>query len=122
MGKAIELSAKENRPSVVLIDEIDKADIDFPNDLLQSLDEMKFTIRETNKSIDALNGKSRKERRDSLPIIIITSNREKELPQPFLRRCLFYYIRFPDQNTMRQIVKIHTEDFKESPIQSEKHS
>ncbi len=120
LGKAIELSAKENRPSVVLIDEIDKADLDFPNDLLQPLDEMKFTIRETNRTIDALSEKSRRDLRSSLPLIIITSNREKELPQPFLRRCLFYYIRFPDQTTMRQIVKSHTEDFKESPIQSEK--
>ncbi len=120
LGEAINLSAAEERPSVVLIDEIDKADIDFPNDLLQPLDEMKFTIRETNRNIDALSDKSRKERRNILPLFIITSNREKELPQPFLRRCLFYYIKFPDLTTMRQVVKSHSKDFNKTPIQSEK--
>ncbi len=82
---------------VLLIDEIDKADIEFPNDLLQELDQMEFFVYETGETITA---KVR-------PIIIITSNNEKELPDAFLRRCFFHYIRFPDHDTLRQIVEVH---------------
>jgi MoxR-like ATPase len=84
-------------PVVLLIDEIDKADIEFPNDLLQELDRMEFYVYETKKTIKA------KHR----PIIIITSNNEKELPDPFLRRCFFHYIQFPNQETLKQIVAVH---------------
>ncbi len=86
----------EKRP-VLLIDEIDKADIEFPNDLLQELDRMEFYVYETNETIKA---KVR-------PIVLITSNNEKELPDAFLRRCFFHYIRFPDADTMRAIVEVH---------------
>ena len=82
---------------VLLIDEIDKADIEFPNDLLQELDRMEFFCYETNQTIKA------KHR----PIIIITSNNEKELPDAFLRRCFFHYINFPDRDTMQKIVNVH---------------
>ncbi len=82
---------------VLLIDEIDKADIEFPNDLLQELDRMEFFVYETGETIRA---KVR-------PIVIITSNNEKELPDAFLRRCFFHYIRFPDPQTLRQIVEVH---------------
>jgi MoxR-like ATPase len=82
---------------VLLIDEIDKADIEFPNDLLQELDKMEFHVYETGETIKA------KQR----PIIIITSNNEKELPDAFLRRCFFHYIRFPDMETMAKIVEVH---------------
>ncbi|MGC8203505.1 AAA family ATPase [Aliiroseovarius sp. PTFE2010] len=82
---------------VLLIDEIDKADIEFPNDLLQELDKMEFHVYETGETIRA------KQR----PIIIITSNNEKELPDAFLRRCFFHYIKFPDAETMKQIVDVH---------------
>lgn len=82
---------------VLLIDEIDKADIEFPNDLLQELDKMEFHVYETGETIRA---KVR-------PIVIITSNNEKELPDAFLRRCFFHYIRFPDADTMKQIVEVH---------------
>ncbi|MFT6605867.1 MAG: MoxR-like ATPase [Halocynthiibacter sp.] len=82
---------------VLLIDEIDKADIEFPNDLLQELDKMEFHVYETGETIRAKNR----------PIIIITSNNEKELPDAFLRRCFFHYIRFPDAETMKQIVEVH---------------
>ncbi len=82
---------------VLLIDEIDKADIEFPNDLLQELDRMSFDVYETHETITA------KER----PIIIITSNNEKELPDAFLRRCFFHYIKFPDRETMQAIVDVH---------------
>jgi MoxR-like ATPase len=85
---------------VVLIDEIDKADIEFPNDLLQELDRMEFYVQETIKA----------KRR---PVIIITSNNEKELPDAFLRRCFFHYIRFPDHETMERIVKVHFPDIKQ---------
>ncbi len=83
--------------SVLLIDEIDKADIEFPNDLLLELDKMEFYVYELNKTIQA------KQR----PIIIITSNNEKELPDAFLRRCFFYYITFPDPATMAEIIRVH---------------
>ncbi|WP_276715143.1 AAA family ATPase [Pseudooceanicola nitratireducens] len=82
---------------VLLIDEVDKADIEFPNDLLQELDKMEFHVYETGETITA---KVR-------PIVIITSNNEKELPDAFLRRCFFHYIRFPDMETMRKIVEVH---------------
>ena len=82
---------------VLLIDEIDKADIEFPNDLLQELDKMEFHVYETGETIKA---KLR-------PIVIITSNNEKELPDAFLRRCFFHYIRFPETETMKQIVDVH---------------
>lgn len=88
---------------VLLIDEIDKADIEFPNDLLQELDKMAFHVYETGETITA------KQR----PIIIITSNNEKELPDAFLRRCFFHYITFPDADTMRAIVKVHHPDIKD---------
>jgi MoxR-like ATPase len=106
LGEAIRL-AEQNIPSVVLIDEIDKADIDFPNDLLQVLDRLQFEISEVNNlKFDALQG-GREQRRSVLPLIIITSNREKELPKPFLRRCLYYYIQFPDRATLKEITKAH---------------
>lgn len=82
---------------VLLIDEIDKADIEFPNDLLQELDKMEFFVYETGQTIKA------KHR----PIIVITSNNEKELPDAFLRRCFFHFINFPDRDTMREIIKVH---------------
>ena len=82
---------------VLLIDEIDKADIEFPNDLLQELDKMEFHVYETGETIRAKNR----------PIIIITSNNEKELPDAFLRRCFFHYIRFPDADTLARIVEVH---------------
>ena len=82
---------------VLLIDEIDKADIEFPNDLLQELDRMEFHVYETGETIRAR----------QRPIVIITSNNEKELPDAFLRRCFFHYIRFPDMETMKAIVEVH---------------
>ncbi len=88
---------------VLLIDEIDKADIEFPNDLLQELDKMEFFVYETGETIKA------KQR----PIVIITSNNEKELPDAFLRRCFFHYIRFPDMETMKKIVEVHHPGIKE---------
>ncbi|MFT4700381.1 MAG: MoxR-like ATPase [Yoonia sp.] len=83
--------------TVLLIDEIDKADIEFPNDLLQELDKMEFHVYETGETVRAVNR----------PVVIITSNNEKELPDAFLRRCFFHYIRFPDMDTLRQIVEVH---------------
>ena len=85
------------QPSVLLIDEIDKADIEFPNDLLLELDRMEFYVYETGETVKA-------RRR---PIVVITSNNEKELPDAFLRRCFFHYIRFPDADTMRAIIDVH---------------
>jgi MoxR-like ATPase len=84
-------------PAVLLIDEIDKADIEFPNDLLRELDRMEFYVYETREMVVA------KHR----PLVIITSNNEKELPDAFLRRCFFHYIKFPDRDTMADIVKVH---------------
>jgi MoxR-like ATPase len=84
-------------PAVLLIDEIDKADIEFPNDLLRELDRMDFTVYETGETIAARHR----------PLVIITSNNEKELPDAFLRRCFFHYIRFPDADTMAKIVEVH---------------
>ena len=91
---------------VLLIDEIDKADIEFPNDLLQELDRMEFFVYETGETISA---KVR-------PIVIITSNNEKELPDAFLRRCFFHYIRFPDPETMQEIVDVHFPDIKKELV------
>ena len=88
---------ENGQQAVLLIDEIDKADIEFPNDLLRELDRMEFYVYETRETVVA---KTR-------PIIIITSNNEKELPDAFLRRCFFHYIRFPDKDTMQQIVSVH---------------
>ncbi|AMO36870.1 AAA family ATPase [Thauera humireducens] len=85
------------RPTVVLIDEIDKADIEFPNDLLRELDRMEFHVYETRETVRARHR----------PIVFITSNNEKELPDAFLRRCFFHYIRFPDRDTMQRIVDVH---------------
>ena len=95
-GKVWEAFDSDEQP-VLLIDEIDKADIEFPNDLLQELDRMEFYVYETKKLVTA------KHR----PIILITSNNEKELPDAFLRRCFFHYIKFPDQETMSRIVDVH---------------
>jgi MoxR-like ATPase len=95
LGEAIEMSMRDV-PSVVLIDEIDKADLDFPNDLLLELDRLQFQVAEVpSMKYDALKGRTREERRDVLPLVLISSNREKELPTPFLRRCLYYYSPFP---------------------------
>ena len=95
-GKLWEAFAAGERP-VLLIDEIDKADIEFPNDLLQELDRMEFFVYETNEVVKAR----------QRPIVIITSNNEKELPDAFLRRCFFHYIKFPDAKTMEDIVEVH---------------
>ena len=91
-------------PAIVLIDEIDKADIEFPNDLLRELDRMEFYVYETRELVKA------KHR----PIVFITSNNEKELPDAFLRRCFFHYIRFPDKETMEKIVAVHFPSLKKS--------
>jgi MoxR-like ATPase len=95
-GKLWEAFTSPTLP-VLLIDEIDKADIEFPNDLLQELDRMEFYVYETHETVKA------KER----PVIIITSNNEKELPDAFLRRCFFHYIKFPDRDTMQAIIDVH---------------
>ncbi|CAH0196100.1 MoxR family ATPase [Roseomonas sp. CECT 9278] len=94
---------ESEQPVVLLIDEIDKADIEFPNDLLLELDRMQFFVYETRKTVAA------KHR----PVVIITSNNEKELPDAFLRRCFFHYIRFPDRETMEMIVKAHYPDIRQ---------
>ncbi|QDC09951.1 MoxR family ATPase [Oceanicola sp. D3] len=95
-GKLWEAFSAEGRV-VLLIDEIDKADIEFPNDLLQELDRMEFHVYETGETIRAVNR----------PIVIITSNNEKELPDAFLRRCFFHFIKFPEMDTLKQIVEVH---------------
>ena len=95
-GKVWEAFESDVQP-VLLIDEIDKADIEFPNDLLQELDRMEFYVYETKQLIKA----------NHRPIIVITSNNEKELPDAFLRRCFFHYIKFPDQETMEKIIAVH---------------
>jgi MoxR-like ATPase len=95
-GKLWEAFTAQTRP-VLLIDEIDKADIEFPNDLLQELDRMEFHVYETGETVKAT----------QRPIVIITSNNEKELPDAFLRRCFFHYIKFPDPDVMAQIVEVH---------------
>ncbi|CCB64621.1 MULTISPECIES: MoxR family ATPase [unclassified Hyphomicrobium] len=95
-GKLWDAFAASKR-SVLLIDEIDKADIEFPNDLLQELDRMEFFVYETGQTVKA----------ETRPVVLITSNNEKELPDAFLRRCFFHFIKFPDADTMRQIVEVH---------------
>ncbi|NGX96112.1 MAG: MoxR family ATPase, partial [Candidatus Afipia apatlaquensis] len=105
-GKLWDAFTSEKRP-VLLIDEIDKADIEFPNDLLLELDRMEFHVYETGETIKA------KQR----PIIMITSNNEKELPDAFLRRCFFHYIKFPDIDTMSEIVEVHFPDIKKRLVQ-----
>ena len=95
-GKLWEAFTSPVRP-VLLIDEIDKADIEFPNDLLQELDRMEFYVQETDETISAA----------VRPVVVITSNNEKELPDAFLRRCFFHYIRFPDDQTMKAIIEVH---------------
>ncbi len=100
-GKLWEAFAADEK-IVLLIDEIDKADIEFPNDLLQELDRMEFHIYETGETVQAINR----------PIVIITSNNEKELPDAFLRRCFFHYIRFPDMEVLKAIVGVHFPDIK----------
>lgn len=95
---------ESDKKVVLLIDEIDKADIEFPNDLLQELDKMAFHVYETGQTVAAVNR----------PVVIITSNNEKELPDAFLRRCFFHYISFPDEATMRDIVKVHYPDIKDA--------
>ena len=102
-GKLWEAFASEEKV-VLLIDEIDKADIEFPNDLLQELDRMEFHVYETGETIRARHR----------PVIIITSNNEKELPDAFLRRCFFHYIRFPDPETLRRIVEVHHPGIKDA--------
>lgn len=89
---------------ILLIDEIDKADIEFPNDLLQELDRMEFYVYETKQMVKAV----------KRPVVIITSNNEKELPDAFLRRCFFHYIQFPDRETMEDIVQVHYPDIKKN--------
>jgi MoxR-like ATPase len=104
-GKLWEAFDAPVRP-VLLIDEIDKADIEFPNDLLQELDRMEFYVYETNQTIKAA----------VRPVVIITSNNEKELPDAFLRRCFFHYIRFPDDDTMKAIVDVHFPGIKQKLV------
>ena len=94
--------------AVLLIDEIDKADIEFPNDLLHELDKMKFLVYETGEVISA----------NKRPIVIITSNNEKELTDAFLRRCFFHYIKFPDHETLKKIINVHFPDIKKNLLQS----
>ena len=104
-GKLWEAFAAEEQV-VLLIDEIDKADIEFPNDLLQELDRMEFFVYETGETVRA----------EKRPIVIITSNNEKELPDAFLRRCFFHYINFPDAKTMQSIVDVHFPEIKKELV------
>ncbi len=106
-GKLWEAFDSERR-AVLLIDEIDKADIEFPNDLLQELDRMEFYVYETRQLVTARHR----------PVIIITSNNEKELPDAFLRRCFFHYIRFPDAETMERIIEVHYPGIKKSLLKN----
>ena len=106
-GKLWEAFEQDERV-VLLIDEIDKADIEFPNDLLQELDRMEFFVYETGETIKAT----------KRPLVIITSNNEKELPDAFLRRCFFHYIAFPDADTMQQIINVHYPDIKERLVKN----
>ena len=101
-------SFESPKKTVLLIDEIDKADIEFPNDLLQEIDKMEFFVYETGANVRAKNR----------PIVIITSNNEKELPEAFLRRCFFHYIRFPDFETLKKIVQVHHPNIKKSLLDS----
>ncbi len=104
-GKLWEAFAADEAP-VLLIDEIDKADIEFPNDLLLELDRMAFHVYETGETINAVHR----------PIVIITSNNEKELPDAFLRRCFFHYIKFPDRETMKDIIHVHFPDIQKKLV------
>ncbi|GAA3964470.1 MoxR family ATPase [Allohahella marinimesophila] len=104
-GKLWEAFAAEEQ-CVLLIDEVDKADIEFPNDLLLELDKMEFHVYETQERIKAIHR----------PIVIITSNNEKELPDAFLRRCFFHYINFPDRETMQRIIDVHYPDIKKQLV------
>ena len=104
LGRAFDAESRQ----VVLIDEIDKADLEFPNDLLRELDEMVFHIPEINRTVSA------KHR----PVVIITSNAEKELPDAFLRRCVFHYIAFPDRERMKKIVAVHLPDLGERLLEA----
>ena len=106
LGKLGEAFASEEQV-VLLIDEIDKADLEFPNDLLWELDQMEFYIPETRETVRAR----------QRPIVIITSNAEKELPDAFLRRCVFHYIKFPDQEQMERIVRVHLPDIEEALVE-----
>jgi MoxR-like ATPase len=106
-GKLWEAFDSGVRP-VLLIDEIDKADIEFPNDLLLELDRMEFHVYETRETVKARHR----------PVIMITSNNEKELPDAFLRRCFFHYIRFPDEETMRRIVEVHYPGIKQALVKA----
>ena len=99
---------ESKKKCVLLIDEIDKADIEFPNDLLQELDRMDFFVYETGETIKAKNR----------PIVIITSNNEKELPDAFLRRCFFHYIQFPDVDTLSQIIQVHFPNVKKTLLET----
>jgi MoxR-like ATPase len=103
MGRAFQ----SEEPVILLIDEIDKADLEFPNDLLRELDEMRFTVPELDETFDAVHR----------PVTIITSNAEKELPDAFLRRCVFHYIAFPDRDRLGQIVKVHHPDLDQRLVQ-----
>ena len=104
-GKLWEAFTSEKQ-AVLLIDEIDKADIEFPNDLLQELDRMEFYVYETKETVKAT----------TRPIVIISSNNEKEFPDAFLRRCFFHYISFPDRETMKEIIKVHHPKVKEKLV------
>ena len=104
-GKLWEAFTAEGRP-ILLIDEIDKADIEFPNDLLQELDRMEFYVYETDQTIKA----------EQRPLVIITSNNEKELPDAFLRRCFFHFIKFPDEPTMKAIIDVHYPGIKDKLV------
>ena len=104
-GKLWEAFTSEKQ-AVLLIDEIDKADIEFPNDLLQEIDRMEFYVYETKETVKAT----------TRPIVIISSNNEKELPDAFLRRCFFHYISFPDRETMKEIIKVHHPKVKEKLV------
>ena len=104
-GKLWEAFTAPERP-ILLIDEIDKADIEFPNDLLQELDRMEFYVYETDETVKAA----------QRPIVIITSNNEKELPDAFLRRCFFHFIKFPDEQVMREIVDVHYPGIKQKLV------
>jgi MoxR-like ATPase len=99
---------ESERQAVVLVDEIDKADIEFPNDLLRELDRMEFHVYETRRTVKARHR----------PVILITSNNEKELPDAFLRRCFFHYIRFPDKETMQAIVDVHFPGIRKHLVQA----
>jgi MoxR-like ATPase len=104
-GKLWEAFVSEDQP-ILLIDEIDKADIEFPNDLLQELDKMEFFVYETGETVKAA----------KRPLVIITSNNEKELPDAFLRRCFFHFIKFPEPDTMREIVDVHFPDIQKTLV------